>query len=56
MLKALHGFRAAGMVRAMLEVTARNSAAVRLYHWLGFQIVKTLYREVHAPTEELFII
>jgi ribosomal protein S18 acetylase RimI-like enzyme len=48
-LRALHGFRAAGVRRAALEVTARNAAAVRLYRRLGFRSYKTVYRAVERP-------
>lgn len=56
LLQALHGFRAVGLRRAVLEVTARNTQAVRLYHRLGFATVKTLYREAVTPSEELYLI
>jgi ribosomal protein S18 acetylase RimI-like enzyme len=57
LLQALHSFRALGLRYAALEVTAKNTLAVRLYHRLGFNTVKTLYREAYVPTEEeLFII
>lgn len=42
--KALDGFRASGMQRAYLEVTAQNTGAVRLYQRLGFRVVKTVYK------------
>jgi ribosomal protein S18 acetylase RimI-like enzyme len=48
LLKALQGFRRAGLGRAFLEVTARNDAAVRLYRRLGFRCRKTLYKAVEA--------
>ena len=48
LLKALHGFRRAGLRRAYLEVTARNEAAVALYRNLGFRATRTLYRAVPA--------
>ena len=41
---ALVGFREMGIKRAFLEVTARNTGAVRLYHRLGFRCVKTVYK------------
>jgi GNAT superfamily N-acetyltransferase len=44
LLQALHGFRQAGLRRAVLEVTAQNDAAIRLYHRLGFRRSKTLYK------------
>lgn len=45
---ALRGFRDHGLTRAFLEVTAQNSAAVRLYERLGFQRVKTVYKAVEV--------
>jgi len=44
--RALGGFAAAGMRRAMLEVTAANAAAVKLYRRAGFRGVQTLYKPV----------
>lgn len=44
MIQALYGFRAAGLRRACLEVTAQNVGAIRLYQRLGFRKVKTLYK------------
>jgi GNAT superfamily N-acetyltransferase len=46
LLQALHGFRQAGLHRALLEVTAQNEPAVRLYRRLGFRRSKTLYKAV----------
>ncbi len=46
LLQALHGFREVGMRRALLEVTAQNEPAIRLYHRLGFRRTKTLYKAV----------
>jgi ribosomal protein S18 acetylase RimI-like enzyme len=49
LLRALHGFRQAGLVRAQLEVTASNDAAIRLYRRLGFRRSRTLYKAVSVP-------
>jgi GNAT superfamily N-acetyltransferase len=46
LLQALHGFRRAGLGRAVLEVTAQNDAAVRLYRSIGFRCRKTVYKAV----------
>jgi ribosomal protein S18 acetylase RimI-like enzyme len=46
LLQALCGFREAGLGRALLEVTAHNDPAVRLYRRLGFRRSKTLYKAV----------
>jgi RimJ/RimL family protein N-acetyltransferase len=46
MLQALHGFWRAGLGRAILEVTAANHAAIRLYRRLGFRSRKTIYKAV----------
>jgi ribosomal protein S18 acetylase RimI-like enzyme len=48
LLKALAGFKAVGVRRSFLEVTAANVAAVRMYRQLGFRSYKTLYREVEV--------
>jgi GNAT superfamily N-acetyltransferase len=44
--QALEGFYQAGLRRAYLEVTAENSAAVRLYRSIGFRRSRTLYKAV----------
>jgi GNAT superfamily N-acetyltransferase len=46
LLQALHGFWRAGRGRALLEVTAGNDSAVRLYRRLGFRSRKTIYKAV----------
>lgn len=46
LLKALEGFRRAGLKRAYLEVTAQNEGAVRLYRKLGFTKARTVYKAV----------
>jgi len=48
MAKALEGFRAAGLRRAFLEVTAQNDGAVRLYRRMGFARARTVYKAVEA--------
>lgn len=42
--KALEGFKSVGLTRAYLEVTARNSGAIRLYERFGFRRVRTVYK------------
>jgi ribosomal protein S18 acetylase RimI-like enzyme len=46
--QALIGFRAAGLRRAYLEVTAENCAAVMMYRDVGFRRAKTLYKPVEG--------
>ncbi|MBS0209959.1 MAG: GNAT family N-acetyltransferase [Planctomycetes bacterium] len=46
LLKAIEGFRAAGLRRAFLEVTAQNEGAVRLYRRIGFYKARTVYKAV----------
>lgn len=48
LLQSLHGFRSVGLTRGMLEVTAHNTGAVRLYRRLGFHKARTLYRALPA--------
>ncbi|WP_437193147.1 GNAT family N-acetyltransferase [Planctomicrobium sp. SH527] len=48
-VKALRGFRSAGMERVVLDVTAHNSSAVELYRSIGFQVISTSYRPVYSP-------
>jgi GNAT superfamily N-acetyltransferase len=50
LLQALHGFRRAGLRQAMLEVTAQNDPAVRLYRRVGFRCRKTLYKAVEVAS------
>jgi ribosomal protein S18 acetylase RimI-like enzyme len=44
LLRALEGFREAGISRVHLEVTAENEGAIRLYRRLGFVTVKTVFK------------
>jgi hypothetical protein len=46
LLKALHGFRQAGLRHSYLEVTVRNEVALRLYRQLGFRGTRTIYKPV----------
>jgi ribosomal protein S18 acetylase RimI-like enzyme len=41
---SLAGFKAAGMERVYLEVTAQNGGACRLYERLGFRRAKVVYK------------
>jgi GNAT superfamily N-acetyltransferase len=50
LLRALKGFRACGLGTGVLEVTARNDPAVRLYRRLGFRCRKILYKAVEVTT------
>jgi ribosomal protein S18 acetylase RimI-like enzyme len=50
--QAMAGFRAAGLTRAGLEVTAQNERAERIYRRLGFRRVKTLYKAVHVARHQ----
>jgi GNAT superfamily N-acetyltransferase len=52
---ALTGFRDAGLASAQLEVSAKNSRAVHLYHGAGFVVVKTFYRETQEELAEYAI-
>lgn len=49
LLKAIEGFRNVGARRVLLEVTADNESAVRIYRRIGFRCRKTLYKPVVAP-------
>jgi ribosomal protein S18 acetylase RimI-like enzyme len=48
MLKALAGFRDAGVRRVYLDVTASNLAAINLYRSLGFRLTRTTYKPLGA--------
>ncbi|QDU37901.1 ribosomal-protein-alanine N-acetyltransferase [Maioricimonas rarisocia] len=44
--KSLAGFRASGLQRVYLEVTAANTPAVDLYLSVGFRLTRTSYRAI----------
>jgi len=48
LFRSLKGFRAAGVQRVHLEVTAQNLGAIRFYHRLGFRTAKTVFKAVEA--------
>lgn len=56
LLQALAGFRQVGLTQAMLEVTARNEGAVRLYQHAGFRKRKTLYKAVDTAAAALALV
>ena len=57
LLKALHGFRQAGLRSAYLEVTASNESAIHLYRQFGFRPTRTIYKTVAIiPNEALVVI
>lgn len=47
--RALAGFRAAGAKHVILEVTAQNVPAVRLYRAFGFRSRRTIYKSATIP-------
>jgi len=49
-LKALHGFRSAGLTCVYLEVTGENVPAVELYRSIGFTLVRTMYKAIEPET------
>jgi ribosomal protein S18 acetylase RimI-like enzyme len=49
LLQALHGFQRARLREALLEVTAENTGAVRIYRRFGFRCRKTVYKAVETP-------
>jgi ribosomal protein S18 acetylase RimI-like enzyme len=55
LLKALHGFRSAGLRKTYLEVTARNEPAVCLYRALGFRSTRTVYKPVHTIPQDALV-
>jgi ribosomal protein S18 acetylase RimI-like enzyme len=51
LLQSLRGFQLAGLHKGLLEVTAQNDAAIRLYRRIGFRRSKTLYKAVSEPRD-----
>ena len=47
-MKALDGFRRAGIRKVTLEATTGNTPAIRLYETSGFRLYQTLYKEVYV--------
>jgi GNAT superfamily N-acetyltransferase len=48
LLQALAGMYQSGLGRALLEVTAHNESAIRLYRALGFRRCRVVYKAVPA--------
>jgi ribosomal protein S18 acetylase RimI-like enzyme len=48
LLQALHGMYRSGLGRAVLEVTAHNDTAIRLYRRLGFRRSRVVYKAVSS--------
>ena len=48
LMKALDGFRRAGIRKVTLEATSGNTPAIRLYETSGFRLYQTLYKEVYV--------
>lgn len=48
LLQSLIGMYDAGLGRAVLEVTANNAAAIRLYEQIGFRRARVVYKAVSA--------
>ncbi|MBT5126192.1 MAG: GNAT family N-acetyltransferase [Planctomycetaceae bacterium] len=48
--RALSNLKSLNIPRAMLEVTAQNNGALRLYERLGFQIIRTVYKPSTVAT------
>ena len=51
LLQALWGFQLAGVKHVMLEVTAENTLAIRLYRRLGFRRTSAFYRGAVATED-----
>ena len=48
--RTLSNLKSLDIPRAMLEVTAQNNGALRLYKRLGFQIIRTVYKPSTVTT------
>jgi ribosomal protein S18 acetylase RimI-like enzyme len=46
--KSLKGFQASGIKIVTLEVTEKNTGALRLYQRLGFEVVSTVFKSVEV--------
>ncbi|MDR1960318.1 MAG: GNAT family N-acetyltransferase [Planctomycetaceae bacterium] len=51
-LRSLQGFLEAGLSQVSLEVTAANLVAIRLYERVGFETVKTVYKETISGDDD----
>ncbi|MEN6449256.1 MAG: GNAT family N-acetyltransferase [Thermoguttaceae bacterium] len=52
LLRALSGFRDAGVRRVYLEVTAQNQNAVQLYRRIGFFVKRVVYKTIEKNNEK----
>ncbi len=48
--KSLRGFQASGIKIVTLEVTEKNTGALRLYQRLGFAVVSTVFKSVEVKS------
>ncbi len=55
MIQALRGFQSAGLAKAVLEVTADNTPAVRLYQSLGFRCRRVVYKPIQVATSAVSV-
>ena len=46
LVRSLTGFRSIGMETVSLEVTAKNTGAIRLYQRFGFRVLRTVYKSI----------
>lgn len=50
LLRSLAGFRRCGVRRVILEVTADNEGALRLYRRVGFHTIRAVYKTVETAS------